>query len=343
MAYTTFNDALMQAKRASALRGLPFGTADVQNLRSGYMEGAAERAAGERSSALADRSFAAQQKNWEDSLAQEKENTRMQMEAADTASGNALKGNIIGTGASLAGAYYLARPAVTAAGAQLAGTASTNAPLATIGTESAYTGGTSAGGVGSGATLGAYTGVGAAGFAGGKVGGAVGRPVGEAIGVGGERERSIFGGAVGGAAAGAAAGTYIWPAVGTVAGGVIGGVVGAAEEAFCIIVTACTERNSPEVEITREYRDKFLDADQLRGYYMIAEKIVPILERNKTVRLIVKRLLVDRLVDYGKVALGYRTQTLLTGSQLVSCLFLMLCRVVGKSQKRFVRSNMEVF
>ena len=111
----------------------------------------------------------------------------------------------------------------------------------------------------------------------------------------------------------------------------------------CIIVTACTDRHSPEVEIAREFRDKFLDADQLRGYYQIAEKIVPLIESNGTIKRLVKKWLVDRLVDYGAVVLGKKEKTLLRSSWIVSRAFLSLIRTVGKMREQFVRCNGEVY
>ena len=72
MAYMTFTDALMQAKRSSQLRGTPFTTADTSNLQSAYMSGAAERAAGGRSAALSEQTLAGQQRNFANTLAQEK-------------------------------------------------------------------------------------------------------------------------------------------------------------------------------------------------------------------------------------------------------------------------------
>lgn len=111
----------------------------------------------------------------------------------------------------------------------------------------------------------------------------------------------------------------------------------------CIIVTVCTSSDSEEVNIAREYRDQFLDDDQLRGYYIVAEKIVPLLNANKTIRRMVKKALVDRLVDYGAVALGKKPKMALRSSWIVSWVFLSLIRAVGKTRTQFVRANGEVF
>lgn len=110
----------------------------------------------------------------------------------------------------------------------------------------------------------------------------------------------------------------------------------------CIIVTACTDPHSPEVEIAREYRDKFMDLDQIRGYYMIAEKVVPLIKQSNIFKRIVKKVLVDSLVDYGRYALGKQEQKPRLFSKIISKGFLWLCRKVGQTRETFTRCNGEV-
>lgn len=112
--------------------------------------------------------------------------------------------------------------------------------------------------------------------------------------------------------------------------------------AGCIIVTACTDRNSYEVEVTRQYRDKYLTQTQLRGYYWAAEKLVPTIENNMTVRTLVKKHLVDRLVDYGEMKLGLKDNCKLS-SKIVSNLFLGLIKTVGIIIPEYTRLNGEVY
>lgn len=106
----------------------------------------------------------------------------------------------------------------------------------------------------------------------------------------------------------------------------------------CIIVTACTDPHSPEVEVTREYRDKFMSADQLRGYYMIAEAIMPWVVRHRT---FVRRQFVDRLVEYGRYHLGHTEKMPCRASSCVARLFLGLCGFAGRRKRVFVRCNGE--
>ncbi|MFA5377520.1 MAG: hypothetical protein WC455_17345 [Dehalococcoidia bacterium] len=136
-------------------------------------------------------------------------------------------------------------------------------------------------------------------------------------------------------------------------GGGIGATVGGIVEApktflntitggGCIIITACTRPHAYEVEIAREYRDSRMDADQLRGYYMIAEKVVPLLNCDLKKKF-VKGWFVDPLVDYGEVMLGKKPGPCRVFSYLVARFFLTLCRKVGQTRKSFVRANGEVF
>jgi hypothetical protein len=385
MAYATFTDALMQAKRASGLRGVPFTTGDYQNLQAGYMEGAAERNAAERSGALAEKSQGAQEKNWADTLAQEKtlsaqqlgqqrelsalsrqqteRITADQMSAQDAASKKALTGNVLSTGATLGGAYLM-KPAATvaapAANAALTGAAGDAALSAS------YAGETGAG-AGYAGSLGTVAS--AAAIMARQKWGAPDTPDEEKTFTQSAFNDPFFGTTRYGASkvfgdsneitkVAAGAEDFIETAVadpiakfgaGDFGGGVEGIVAGPvravrdAARSVCIIVTACTDPDSPEVEIAREFRDKFLDAEQLRGYYLLASKIVPLIESNGIVKKLVKKWLVDRLVDYGAVMLGKKEKTSLRSSYIVSRLFLSLIRAVGKTRTQFVRSNMEVY
>ena len=105
-------------------------------------------------------------------------------------------------------------------------------------------------------------------------------------------------------------------------------------------MTACTDRNSPEVELTREYRDRFLTPEQLRGYYMIAETILPYVKKHKT---FVKRILVDNLIEYGRYALEKTSDKPSIKSRLITRTFLFLCKSIGRTRKQFIRANGEVF
>lgn len=146
-------------------------------------------------------------------------------------------------------------------------------------------------------------------------------------------------GMAGGALAGAAYGS-IAGLPGALVGAVVGGIIGAVGGS-CIIVTACHGKDSPEVDITREYRDRFMEKDQIRGYYMIAEKVVPLMKESRELTELIKLTLVDKLIEYGKFKLGYE-HMIPHDAMRVSLAFLDLCEKTGKSVTEFTRSNGEV-
>lgn len=108
----------------------------------------------------------------------------------------------------------------------------------------------------------------------------------------------------------------------------------------CIIVTACTSPDSEEVNIAREYRDKHLTPEELRGYYVICEKVAPLIHRFALVKSIAKKVLVDNLIKYGRHRLGKGP---FPGalSIFVTTLFLDLCRAVGRRRTSFIRCTGE--
>jgi hypothetical protein len=97
-------------------------------------------------------------------------------------------------------------------------------------------------------------------------------------------------------------------------------------DAGCIIVTACTDRHSYEVEVARRYRDEKLKDDEYLGYYLIAPSVVSVIKRSRLAKRLVKRLLVDRLVDYGEWSLGMKKSRPRLMSAVVTKGFLALCR-----------------
>lgn len=160
---------------------------------------------------------------------------------------------------------------------------------------------------------------------------------------GANKETKIGAGFVAGAIAGAAWGAQTGAVVGpwgAVGGIIIGGIMGAAG-ASCIIVTACTDPHSHEVEISREFRDKYLGPVTLRGYYIIADKLVPVIKKHGWVKKIVKRVLVDSLVDYGEFILEKKDTKPKLTSTVITESFLWCCKAVGKSKPVLFR-NMEV-
>lgn len=110
----------------------------------------------------------------------------------------------------------------------------------------------------------------------------------------------------------------------------------------CIIITAATYSDSYEVNVTREYRDRFMPRQMLRGYYMIAEKIVPLMNKSEWFKQFIKKHLVDHIVRYCEWAIGKRGKKPFKSS-LITKTFLRLCNLTGSMAQTYVRNNGEVW
>jgi hypothetical protein len=98
----------------------------------------------------------------------------------------------------------------------------------------------------------------------------------------------------------------------------------------CIIISACTSPDSYEVNIAREYRDNILSMQTLAGYYALCEIVVPWIHKSGLFKNMVKKALVDRLVDYGEMILGHKNHIQYKTSKIVTKLFLGLCNLIRR-------------
>ena len=162
-----------------------------------------------------------------------------------------------------------------------------------------------------------------------------------------EKKRAIATGV--GAIGGAIGGSFI-PGVGTLVGAAIGSAIGPAAYEIdpfkaisppnvlskCIIISSCTSPNSNEVQIAREYRDKFMTEEMLTGYYFLCGLFVPFILKYKPIKMIFKKLLVDRLIDYGEWRMDYRKKRKYLTSALVTRVFLSSCYALGRGINRYL-------
>ena len=98
----------------------------------------------------------------------------------------------------------------------------------------------------------------------------------------------------------------------------------------CIIITACTYRNSYEVNISRIYRDFFIGPITLDGYYALANVITPLMHRFNSVKSILRRYLVDRLVDHAELVLFDKHNRRYLSSRPIAQGFIYLCYAIGR-------------
>jgi len=118
----------------------------------------------------------------------------------------------------------------------------------------------------------------------------------------------------------------------------IGGKIGSAVGSGCIIITACTGRDSYEVQVARKFRDSFMDPITLGGYYVLCERVVPTLRRSRLARRLARVLLVNPLVDFGERALGYRKSLEKPSSGWITRAFITLCNLIGRTTDKNIVS-----
>jgi hypothetical protein len=137
-------------------------------------------------------------------------------------------------------------------------------------------------------------------------------------------------GALSGATAGAA--STSWSGPGAIVGAVVGAIAGlfGAKVKGCIVISACCGTDSYEVQVARKFRDNHMTEEQLTGYYTLCIFLVPFIQRHGWFRKLVKRALVDRLVDYGEAFMGMKGHRRYVTSKIVTGAFLGLCRHVGR-------------
>lgn len=145
-----------------------------------------------------------------------------------------------------------------------------------------------------------------------------------------ETERKKATGATVGTVIGGSVGYYYGGWLGAGIGAGIGGSVGGTIGGGCIIISSCTSPDSYEVNIAREFRDKYLDIQTLAGYYILCLHVVPYIKKHSLLKKLIKKVLVDRLVDYGEWRLHKKPKRELRTSWFVKNKFLGLCKYIGK-------------
>lgn len=72
----------------------------------------------------------------------------------------------------------------------------------------------------------------------------------------------------------------------------------------CFILLEARYGNGTMDSVVRRYRDEFLTLKNSRGYYKLAEVLVPLMRRSKLFKWIVTKTFADPLVSYGKYHYG---------------------------------------
>mgnify|MGYP007096785972 FL=1 len=92
-------------------------------------------------------------------------------------------------------------------------------------------------------------------------------------------------------------------------------------------------------EVVRRYRDEYMTDRNRRGYYRMAEVLVPLMRKSKTFKWIITKLFADPLVSYGKYYYGQNKHGVVFSP--VKNFWMKIFDIVGGDTK-FIRENGEV-
>lgn len=110
----------------------------------------------------------------------------------------------------------------------------------------------------------------------------------------------------------------------------------------CIIVSSACGIDSEEVKIAKEFQEKYMTRKHNLGYYFIADKIVPMMEKVPEFKEFIRTELVEHLLKVGRFKLGYSDERPSNISCIITNNFLTLCLEIGNTMKSYQRVGGEV-
>ena len=106
----------------------------------------------------------------------------------------------------------------------------------------------------------------------------------------------------------------------------------------CFIMLEARYGDGTMDQVVRRYRDEYMTDKNRRGYYKLAEVLVPLMRKSKVVKWIVTKTMADPLVAYGKYYYGEnKTGVIYTP---VKNFWMKLFDILG-SDTKFIRENEE--
>ena len=107
----------------------------------------------------------------------------------------------------------------------------------------------------------------------------------------------------------------------------------------CFIMLEARYGDGTMDKVVRRYRDEYMTDRNRRGYYKLAEVLVPLMRKSKAVKWIVTKTFADPLVSYGKYHYGQNKYGVLY-SPVKSFWMKIFDTLGGKTE--FIRENGEV-
>ena len=107
----------------------------------------------------------------------------------------------------------------------------------------------------------------------------------------------------------------------------------------CFIMLEARYGNGTMDEVVRRYRDEYMTDRNRRGYYRLAEVLVPLMRKSKAFKWVITKTFADPLVSYGKYYYGQNKHGVLYSP--VKNFWMKVFDIVGGDTK-FIRENGEV-
>lgn len=114
----------------------------------------------------------------------------------------------------------------------------------------------------------------------------------------GNKDGDVVDEAIGGAIVGAVVAGVVGSSI--VGGGIVGAVVGIVAAICCFIMLEARYGNGVMDKVVRRYRDEKMTERNRRGYYKVAEVLVPMMRKSNMFKWVVTKTFADPLVSYGK-------------------------------------------
>ena len=107
----------------------------------------------------------------------------------------------------------------------------------------------------------------------------------------------------------------------------------------CFIMLEARYGDGTMDEVVRRYRDEHMTDRNRRGYYKVAEVLVPLMRKSPTIKWLVTKTFADPLVSYGKYYYGQNKHGVIYSP--IKNLWMKLFDIVG-GDTEFIRENGEV-
>lgn len=111
------------------------------------------------------------------------------------------------------------------------------------------------------------------------------------------------------------------------------------DSSCCFIMLEARYGNGTMDEVVRRYRDEYMTDRNRRGYYRLAEVLVPLMRKSKAFKWVITKTFADPLVSYGKYYYGQNKHGMLYSP--VKNFWMKVFDTVGGDTK-FIRENGEV-